>query len=167
LSLVLTDIGNYEHEDDPGEACYGRTAKRRSVTRDDEAALAKLFAGKTVLEIGTGLGVSTRALASTAEHVFTCDPDPWVASTIAPDLPANVTFSADPWEMRADGAFIDGCHGYDETRRDINHAVKWTDCDPLVVHDTNIPNVLAAIQDSGFRIVEHFTEPAWMARIGR
>jgi hypothetical protein len=165
VSLVLTDIGNYEHEDDPGEACYGRKDKRRSVTVEEAEILAALFAGKTVLEIGTGLGVSTRAIAGTAAHVYTCDPDPWVASTIAPDLPANVTFSAEPSPVRTDGAFIDGCHGYDETKRDLGLALANSGCNPLVIHDTNIPNVLAAIQDSGLRMLESFGPPAHMARL--
>jgi hypothetical protein len=70
--------GYYSHPEDPGEAYYGGSPKRLSVTDEEAEILAKLATGMTVLELGTGLGVSTKALASTAKSVITVDPDPWV-----------------------------------------------------------------------------------------
>lgn len=91
--------------------------------------------GDHVLEIGTGLGVSTRALAMHAASVLTIDPDPWVGREIAPGLPANVyylpylpeSFFDDDEEWMqcwfCDVGFIDGDHSTDAVERDTRLAL--------------------------------------------
>jgi hypothetical protein len=169
MSLVPTGRGNYAHPEDPGESGYkSGPIPRLSVTDKEAGHLARLFAGKTVIEFGTGIGVSTKAIASTAKHVYTCDPDPWVRSAIVPGLPVNVSFFVEfPDNLRADGAFIDGHHGQDETLADIRYAAEHTNCDPLVIHDTNINSVSLGIGHSEFRIKEIFGGPCYMAILAR
>jgi hypothetical protein len=162
MNLTRTDNGNYYSEDDPGEIHTGW--HRLSVTDSDAEALARAFAGKTVLEIGTGLGVSTRAIASTAKHVYTCDADPWVAAHVAPTLPANVTFSVEPYAGGCDGAFLDGSHTYLSTLDDIAFARAHTRCEPLLIHDGYILDVARAIEASGVIVVEDYGPPCTMLR---
>ena len=111
--------GGYYREDDPGEPS-SRVA-RISVTDDERPVLAEMAAGKVVLEIGTGLGVSTRALASTATSVTTCDIDEWVHRTIWPDLPDNVSCVSSTDDLTAgfDLVFIDGDHRDEALRIDV------------------------------------------------
>ena len=64
MKLVPQENGSYTHPADPGEPTTG--TPRLSVTELEADILAALVAGRDVLEIGTGLGVSTRAMAATA-----------------------------------------------------------------------------------------------------
>lgn len=70
IDLERTSNGNYLCPSDPGEIGCG-TAPRRSVTDEEVSRIGELFANRFVLEIGTGLGVSTRALAALAVAVIT------------------------------------------------------------------------------------------------
>ena len=108
MTLELDSNGSYRHLDDPGEPTTGDP--RLSVTDEEAAILSVLAHGRTVVEFGTGLGVSTRALAQTAQLVCTVDVDEWVQDTIWPDLPVNVVCHVDRSELptQADMVFIAG-----------------------------------------------------------
>lgn len=131
--MNLHESGSYIHPDDPGEPSTGHP--RLSVTDLEAAILAVLVDGLTVLEIGTGLGVSTRAMASTARVVHTVDIDPWVWENIWPFLPENVvthrTIDSVPL---VDAAFIDGDHNPAAVVRDLADA---RSCSPslIIAHD--------------------------------
>lgn len=138
--MIPHQLGGYYREDDPGEPSSG--VARVSVTDDERDVLAAMADGKWVFEIGTGLGVSTRALASTATHVVTCDIDEWVHRTIWPDLPANVTpvpaVLADQLGRRFDMVFIDGDHSDEALRIDVATAERLLKPGgSIVVHDAH------------------------------
>lgn len=150
------DNGSYVHPDDPGEPQNGH--RRLSIT-DQEASILQGFAdGRVVLEIGTGLGVSTRALAEVAEQVITVDIDRWVHENIVPTLPENVlaTTEIDPQvynDLMPEMVFIDGDHSFEATRRDIGMAQDIVVPGGLVViHDAHAPQVWKACSAAGFRI---------------
>lgn len=147
MSLILDGSGSYRHPDDPGEPTTDRP--RLSVTDLEASILAAFVWGLDVLEIGTGLGVSTRALASTARSVTTIDVDPWVHETIWPTLPANVkcVSELEPF-LPFDAAFIDGDHSTEAVLRDVATA----ECHVIVsgfllAHDTNYDSVIAGLGD--------------------
>lgn len=143
MRLELTSDGNFFCQDDPGEVSYAGRPKRRSVTTEEAAILGELARGLRVLEIGTGLGVGTRALASSANSVVTLDVDPWV---IDPQIP-NVAFLRERPDVSGfDLAFIDGSHETECVIADVEY------CRPipvLVLHDTYLPSVQAAIRACG------------------
>jgi len=146
--LELDRTGSYRHEADPGEPSTGEP--RLSVTEAECVHLAELATGLEVLELGTGLGVSTRALASTAAHVHTVDVDPWVIATIWPTLPFNVSASAhrDPWISTFDLAFVDADHHTEAAVIDLvcaAGAVKFGG--KVVAHDAKYPSVRAALDE--------------------
>lgn len=119
IRLVRHENGNYFCPDDPaGDG-------RRSVSDQEAEILASAALGKRVLEIGTGLGVSTRALASTARHVWTVDTSPWICEFVFHDLPENVTptMVRDLVRGPCDLAFIDGEHSAQALAADIAFAV--------------------------------------------
>ena len=68
--LRKTRDETYIHPDDP--------AKRVSVSEQEAAILEGLVLDRFVLEVGTGLGVSTMRMTKTAIHILTVDNDPWV-----------------------------------------------------------------------------------------
>ena len=112
--------------EDPGEPGYpGILSRRISVTPQEEKLLTALcYRENVVLEIGTGLGVSTRAIARGARSVITVDIDAWVHENIWPTLPINVlTQSAVPYKHVVDVVFIDGLHLPEAVRRDIQDAL--------------------------------------------
>ena len=119
--MFLHETGSYLHPDDPGEPSTG--LPRLSVTDEEAALLTEWVAGMTVLEIGTGLGVSTRALAESAVTVHTVDVDLWVHEMIWPYLPDNVvphkTVGTVPM---VDAAFIDGDHSLEAVAWDLAQA---------------------------------------------
>lgn len=125
------------HPEDPGEPGVG--APRIAIDPWEGRVLAELARGKRVIEIGTGLGESTRALARSAFEVLTVDIDPWVARTIVPGLPPTVTFvpavpavTPEPFDL----AFIDGCHRGDAVQADVRAVMPLMKPDGLLVfHD--------------------------------
>jgi hypothetical protein len=144
---VETDpSGSQRHPDDPGEPTTGEP--RLSVTGTEAAILTALCHKLTVAEIGTGLGVSTAAMAASAELVHTVDIDPWVHSTIWPTLPPNVKrlTSADRLPRVVDAVFIDGDHGTEATRRDLREAHDRATV-LILIHDVNYDTVRKAIDD--------------------
>lgn len=145
MTLTPYHPGGYRHDDDPGEPSTG--LPRVSVTDEEAGLLADYARGRTVLEIGTGLGVSTRALASTATAVTTVDVDPWVQATIWPTLPANVSTSKAPPAGGSFGlVFVDADHQTAAVTHDIEQARKLLAADGIIVaHDTNFDHVTDAI----------------------
>jgi len=138
----------YLCRDDPGEP--GRLEQRWSVNDGEARLLSELLYGRNVLEIGTGLGVSTRKIAETALTVHTVDIDLWVKENVAPTLPGNVTFYDDILRVPTglDAAFIDGSHKADQCSRDIEDAIRIVGHGMIVFHDANQEGVTRAIQKS-------------------
>lgn len=160
MGLQRREPGNYFHDSDPGEASAGN-CQRISVT-DQEAELlaAAVTAKDIVLEIGTGLGVSTRALASAAEFVHTIDPDPWVYETIVPDLPENVRHwkslrdFIQTWKQdgspRISLVFVDGSHDSVSVTSDTFAALEL-DPDEIWWHDGYMFSVREGIERTGLQ----------------
>lgn len=151
--LLPSDINGYYHPEDPGEPVW-RT-RRLSVNDLEARFISEFMGGKTVLEIGTGLGVATRAIAEKANFVHTVDIDPWVAETIG-ELPSNVKFYQsleDVDEIEFDAVFIDACHEEEHVLRDIKSCIHLVKPGGLFVfHDTNMPSVRNGIARSGLPV---------------
>lgn len=122
------------HPEDPGEPQHGHP--RIGVDAGEESILRLLANGARVLEIGTGLGYSTRAfMAGGARSVDTVDIDPWVHAEIVPELELDwVNGGGSPGDFRAlrdlsevglnyDLVFVDGAHNYESVARDAALAV--------------------------------------------
>jgi hypothetical protein len=141
MSLIPQENGSYRHPDDPGEPTTGDP--RLSVTDLEADILAALVAGHDVLEIGTGLGVSTRAMAATACSVTTLDVDEWVHATIWPTLPDNVTGARSTAELLGTygAVFIDADHSTEAVARDLELALKVCECGVILAHDTGSKHV--------------------------
>lgn len=117
--LHRREDGSYISPDDPGERLPGGIG-RVSITDAEGELLAWLARDCAVLEIGTGLGVSTRWLASKARQVTTIDISPWVQETVWPSLPANACgVDRSDVEGPFDLAFIDGGHLPEEFAADL------------------------------------------------
>lgn len=144
MELLKSDVNGYYCPDDPGEA---GGSVRLSVNDVEARILKELFRGRIVLEIGTGLGVSTRAIAETADFVHTVDTDVWVRKNIT--LPNNVKIYADiNLVPQVESAFIDGLHSYEQCRKDIQDCKRLVIKGGLIVlHDAKIEEVFRAIQD--------------------
>lgn len=150
MNLIRLKNGSYVHTEDRGEAFYN--LPRLSITDEEGEFLAALANNCTVFEIGTGLGVSTRYLASKAIWVVTVDIDEWVADNIS--LPDNTTLYIEPPlfvpEVAFDLSFIDGCHNTPSALADIKRAWEYTRVGgKIAMHDANYPNVRAAIEQFG------------------
>jgi predicted O-methyltransferase YrrM len=144
--------GAIYRSDDPGEPGVG--APRIAIDPWEGRLLSELAIGKRVIEIGTGLGISTAALARSAFEVVTVDVDPWVAAVIAPTLPPTVTFRStcpNPGDYPPfDLAFIDGCHSADAVTADVKAVLPLLRHQALVVfHDW--PAVAEAVEALGVK----------------
>lgn len=156
VNLQVTDYGSYVCEDDPGEPTTG--VRRISVTKPECLLLSWLANGCDVLELGTGLGISTIALMATADTVFTVDPDPWVHEHIWPALDCGKY--AERWEpnpkMDIDFVFVDADHTTEAVSEDIEYAQKIIgDLGMIVVHDAKMDEVRAALADDWFYVDTH------------
>lgn len=156
--LVCTEYGTYYDPEDPGERGYPGKVKRRSVTDEEVGILAALADEKRVLEIGTGLAVSTRALAMTAVSVVTVDPDPWVQD---PGIP-GVEFRRElpPKDVPFDMVFIDGNHMTESVVQDIESC---RHIPLLVMHDTYLASVARAIELCGLVTQRIYTTACLLA----
>jgi hypothetical protein len=156
VTLVPHDTGSFQHPDDPGEPTTGDP--RLSITELEGQMLAALVAGRMVLEIGTGLGVSTAAMAATAQHVATYDIDAWVHDTIWPGLPDNVVGVKSLDDVgRAFGAvFIDADHSTEAVARDLSVALQHLGLGGVVIaHDTASPAVREGLAaESGWHWID-------------
>jgi len=144
--------------EDPGEP--GLNEPRWSVNETEARILSELFRGLNVLEIGTGLGVSTNKIAEKAKHVHTVDIDPWVKKIVTPALAENVTFyeSLDNVPVGLDGAFIDGRHSYDQCTQDIKNCRRIVKLGGLIVfHDAKLEPVFYAVRDSKLKATSIIT----------
>ena len=145
MNLIPHSTGSYVHGDDPGEPTTGEP--RLSITEVEGEILAALVHGLVVVEFGTGLGVSTRALARTARKVYTVDIDEWVQETIWPTLPDNVSTCDDRDRLPiVDMVFIDGDHTEEGTAADVAAAMRLAS-EVIIMHDTSAPTVRAACDD--------------------
>jgi precorrin-6B methylase 2 len=149
--MIRLPVGAYIREDDPGESGYKTTAPRGSVTDGECALLGALCRGQFVLEIGTGLGVSTRAIAATALRVDTVDPDPWVQSAIVPSFSEeNIRAFTEVPGGQYDVAFIDGNHSEESVLSDIRAAAERLHRGGLLIlHDTHLEGVFSACSKFG------------------
>lgn len=151
--LIRRNNGTYYCPKDPGEPGGGQ---RISISESEGEILAELVAGKRVLEIGTGLGVSTMYLASTAESVYTVDVDEWVREIIWPDLLGEfenvVCIERPELAENVEIAFIDGRHEEQFVVADIEAALK-AGCKTILLHDINSSGVKQAVA-SKFKSVE-------------
>ena len=149
MTLLRDESGSYTASDDPGEPTT--KAPRLSVTDEEGAILAVLAMNRSVLEIGTGLGVSTTYLARHAVSVTTFDPDAWVQKEIYPKVEKNERVRGTDrlpqhgwWDM----VFIDGDHAVEQVRRDLLYAFGRLGNGGLIVaHDANAKNVKAAVDE--------------------
>ncbi len=139
------------------------------MTVDEAAILARLATGKVVLEIGTGLGVSSRAIASTARRLDTVDNDEWVHRVVWPGLAKlpNVR----PMKAIPDGEtyqliFVDGNHHVDSVRADMLAVseVRAPGC-LIVMHDWSLSGVRDGAHATGFRLVEDYGTACKMVRV--
>lgn len=160
MNLQTLENGSKVCPDDPGEPTTG--IRRISVTDEEAAFLAVLARGKKVLEIGTGLGVSTRALASTASFVMTIDIDPWVLDNVAlkiqRDSEIEVSYRSDIESLQDtyEMVFIDGDHRTDRVMVDLFHAYSRVPLKGMiVVHDAKMPEVAAALDDTWIHVDTH------------
>jgi hypothetical protein len=144
VNLTRTEYGSMICDDDPGEPTT--SVARISVTDQEAELLSFLARGKIVIELGTGLGVSTRALARTATFVWTNDVDPWVQDNVWPDLgPRVIGFTDRDGQDFADMVFIDGDHTTEATTADIEYALTLVKKGMIVVHDANMDSVREAL----------------------
>lgn len=132
--------GSWYSPDDPGE--WGPdSAPRVSVTDQEGAFLAWVARGAKVLEVGTGLGVSTRYLAKHGSVVVTLDPSEWVRENVWPDLPPNVVVCTDRQLVGAgfDVCFIDGDHHVEAFEDDVAFCRERSNQDGVILaHDAKL-----------------------------
>ena len=163
ITLEQAQHHSWSCPDDPGE--IGMDLPRLSVTAEERDILAGLFQGRRVVEIGTGLGVSTRAIAQSAERVLTHDIDPWVIANVPDSLPGNVEFTQErefPGEY--DAGFIDGNHLEHEVAADILSVSRAIGPGRVIaLHDTHMKGVKAGIKSVGCHVFVSYTTKCALA----
>lgn len=152
--LLRHSSGSFYSDNDPGDYGYGPNASRRlSVTEDEARVLGALCRDKRVLEIGTGLGVSTRAIAEKASALVTVDPDPWVHANVWPTLglPNHCLMSCPPTSGPPfDVVFVDGLHTKAALHADVRAGLALSHENTLfVLHDMGYPDLFAAAEELG------------------
>ena len=156
MSLTAYPTGGFFREDDPGEP--SSNAPRVSVTLGEAHILAELVTGLRVLEIGTGLGVSTAHMAATAASLTTVDIDPWVQQTIWPTLPEHVICAKSTSDLFGpfDAVFIDGDHTPAAVAADLLAAERLAPGGLLIAHDVNYSNVRDQLGDGWTMIATEY-----------
>lgn len=154
-------------EGDAGPSAPGTGPVRWSISPAQAQRLTALAQGKEVLEIGTGTGLSTEALANGAAYVATFDVDDEVRRLVWPNLPANVTAYDRRYEglhqagLAFDLIFQDGLHTLDGVRKDIEEALPLMRPDAIwVFHDSQMESVERAVFQgpTKFRLLERFND---------
>ena len=137
---------------DPGPSDSGTGPIRYSVSQHQLHVLQMLGMGLDCLEVGTGCGVSTEALATSARRVATFDVDDSVVSLVVPHLPSHVRFfdrRTNPLQMAGAGfelVFLDGLHDTKSVIRDIRECFPLMRPDALwIFHDTQMMSVHQAV----------------------
>ena len=146
-TLTLCPAGNFLSEEEPGNAPVNE--KKRSVTLQEAEILKRFAKDKYVLEVGTGLGVSTRTMAEAAKHITSVDIDPWTHSFSFPD---NVTLVKAIPDEHFEMAFIDGSHEKEAVVIDVTES----SADFYILHDCYNPGVQAAIEHLNLKELEKF-----------
>lgn len=130
--------------------------QRWGITDEEGRILMGLAFGRRVLEIGTGLGVSTHYMAQAALQLETLDPDEWVEKNIK--LPTGVgrCVSREQVGDEFDLIFIDGLHDYESVLSDIEFAREKLGYGGIVAfHDHGQAGVRMAVSGAGFsRLLE-------------
>ena len=142
--------GSMVEESDPGEPSTGQP--RISITPVEGKLLHFLARDRNVLEIGTGLGVSTTWLAGSATSVLTIDIDPWVQNNVWPKLNLPCTqFRKSRLHLVPgyDMVFIDGAHDTNSVEDDLAFAAMMCPRGVIVAHDWRIPEVRKALEMFG------------------
>ena len=141
MLLEELENGSFVDKRDPGELTTGE--KRVSVAPEESRFLAWVARARNVLEIGTGLGVSTRALHKHCRSLTTIDIDPYVHDHVWPKLPLEVWKVKDRAKVpleKFDVVFVDGDHRTEQVRRDAEFAIAR--CQGVVIfHDAFMPSV--------------------------
>jgi predicted RNA methylase len=144
VDIEPSPVNGYFSPQDPGG--------RLSVNDHEAELIGGMVRGLHVLEIGTGLGVSTRALAMSARKVVTIDIDPWVQENIWPvlldDLPNLEVHSEIPWDAAPfEAVFIDGDHSEKAVLKDIDFSKPFARADCVYIfHDSKYTSVRNAIE---------------------
>jgi predicted O-methyltransferase YrrM len=151
VDLIPHSVNGYYSPSDPGEP--GSNTYRLSVNDLEARVIASLCARKRVLEIGTGLGVSTRAIQQTAAALDTIDIDPWVHANVFPalrELGVGCSGNIDDMEPASyDACFIDGAHDRASVYVDIVTArLLVKPGGMLIFHDTRSPGVVDALRQA-------------------
>ena len=154
MNLHKSPVNGYYCKNDPGEPNWN--TPRLSVNDIEARIVSEFCRGLDVLEIGTGLGVSTREMAKRARKVHTVDIDLWVKNNIVPGLPENVVF----WESIENipkglgAAFVDGYHEYMQCLKDIEDVKRLVKPGGILLfHDYRMPAVFRAVSVSGLDAV--------------
>lgn len=148
--------GSWRDPEDPGEVTTGQP--RISITPAEGRILRRLFRDCRVLEIGTGLGISTGYILESALWVHTVDTDPWVwANTWVelnhahPNLTCYRSRDSLPRTLAGidfDGAFIDGSHRFADVLEDLSIALALVQRGGLIVmHDAGYGEVRNAVAE--------------------
>lgn len=148
MQRIVQREGLVWRDDDPGSPVDGMV--RIGISKAEQDFLRSISFGLHVLEIGTGIGISTLALREYAAHVDTIDTDPWVHETIFPEVKsATVTCHTGRHSIRRaarfDLAFIDGAHDTKSVISDIDFAEAHMGRGMIVVHDAREDRVRAAL----------------------
>ena len=150
MDFQTLENGSQKCADDPGEPTTGKP--RISITREEGQLLAWLARDKRVLEIGTGLGISTEWMwMAPASWLDTVDIDPWVHTNIHSQYAGKGAIrcyknrDALPKPKPYDMVFIDASHTTHETLADIAFAESVCTRGVIAVHDAKIPEVAAAL----------------------
>lgn len=146
LGIPLDRIGNGQY------TSSADSKKRGAISMEEGRILGGIVMGADVLEIGTGLGVSTLCLAQTARRLATVDPDPWVHERLSLPQMVERYLTIEDVEGFFQVVFIDGEHDAESVRRDIRDARKRLSPGGLIAfHDTNQDPVLTAIGEFSWR----------------
>lgn len=171
MTVAMLDSAPASHADDAVGADYFPAGLRGWLHPDEGRKLEELAAGKTVLEIGSFVGLSALCMARTARKVHTVDwhrgdtdtkkyvADDWTLPELAANLGRHdtngkiVVHAGHVNDVLAvmqpgsfDMAFIDGAHDVDSVCRDVNHAIRLVKRDGILAfHDTQFGTVVSVL----------------------